>query len=141
MHNPKHKASTIIHHLIFADMKSFIKNSRKHDIAFHPSGQIDISARIARRMSLSPGDVIDIAEENGEWYIYVRFRAGSYTGRHQGRVWTTGRNCGTYRLCSKAITDAVLAIARSTQTLRCPCGNEIEIDNKKYITIIYRCKL
>lgn len=122
-------------------MKSILSNSRKHDITFHASGKIDISAHIARRLSLVPGDVIDIAQENGEWYIYVKLRTGNYVGRHEGRVWATARGKGTFRTWSKALSMAILKEAGSIKLLRCPCGMEIERDNKKYITIIYRCSL
>ena len=122
-------------------MKSLLPNSRKHDIAFYASGKIDISAHIARRLSLAPGDVIDIARDAGEWYLYVKLRAGSYSGRHDGRVWATARGKGTFRTSSKAMTDAVFAATGASRILRCPCGAEIERDNNRYITIIYRCSL
>lgn len=123
-------------------MKSIAPNSRKHDISFHASGKIDISAHIARKLSLAPGDVVDIVREAGELYLYVRLRAGNYAGRHAGRVWATARGKGTFRTWSRAMATAILKAAGSTaSTLRCPCGAEIERDNKKYITIIYRCSL
>ena len=122
-------------------IKSILPNSRRHDISFHASGKIDISAHIARRLALSPGDVIDIAREKGEWYIYVKLRSGNYVGRHDGRVWATARGKGTFRTWSKAITQAVLAAAGADTLLRCPCGMEIERNNIKYITIIHRCSL
>lgn len=89
-------------------MKSILPNSRKHDISFHPSGKIDISAHIARSLSLAPGDVIDIVCESGELYLYVKLRAGNYAGRHDGRVWATAHGKGTFRTWSKAMTTAVL---------------------------------
>lgn len=122
-------------------MKSILPNSRKHDLAFHASGRIDISAHVARKLSLSPGDVIDIAQEGGEWYLYVKLRSGSYTGRHDGRVWATANGKGTFRTWSKALTHFVLAATGVTGRLRCPCGIEIERDKRKFITIIYRCSL
>lgn len=122
-------------------MKSILPNSRKHDISFHPSGKIDISAHIARSLSLAPGDVIDIVQESGEWYLYVKLRSGHYVGRHDGRVWATARGKGTFRTCSKAITNAVLTATGTESRLRCPCGAEIERAGIKYITIIYRCSL
>lgn len=48
-------------------MKSILPNSRKHDISFHPSGKIDISAHIARSLSLAQGDVIDIAYKSANY--------------------------------------------------------------------------
>ncbi len=122
-------------------MKSILPNSRKHDISFHASGKIDISAHIARKLSLAPGDIIDIAHENGERYLYVKLRSGNYAGRHNGQVWATANGKGTFRTCSKALATAMLAAAAVSGRLRCPCGAVIERNNTKYITIIYRCSL
>lgn len=123
-------------------MKSILSNSRKHDISFDASGRIDISAHVARKLSLSPGDVIDIAYEYGELYLYVKLRAGQYTGRHIGRVWTTAHGKGTFRTCSKKLVKAVFTGAKvKGKRLRCPCGMEVIRDSIKYITIIYRCSL
>lgn len=122
-------------------MKSILPNSRRHDISFFPSGKIEISAHIAHKLSLRPGDVIDIVQEFGELYIYVKLRSGNYVGRHDGRVWATANGKGTFRTCSKALASAVLATAGVNGRLRCPCGMEIENNNTKYITIIYRCSL
>lgn len=123
-------------------MKSLLSTSRKHDISFYASGRIDISAHVARKLSLAPGDVIDIACEYGELYLYVKLRAGQYSGRHVGRVWSTTHGKGTFRTCSKKLTKAILAGAEAKgERLRCPCGREIERNNTKYITIIYRNSL
>lgn len=123
-------------------MKSILPSSRKHDISFDASGKIDISAHIARKLSLAPGDVIDIVYEYGELYLYVKLRAGTYTGRHIGQVWATAHGKGTFRTCSKTLAMAVLRGAEVTgKRLRCPCGMEVIRDNIKYITIIYRCSL
>ena len=124
-------------------MKSILPNSRKHDISFHASGKIDISAHIARKLALAPGDVIDIVcDARGEWCIYVKHRAASTTGRHYGRVWATAHGGkGTFRAWSKTLTGVILSAAGVGPVLRCPCGDEIECDNIKYITIIYRRSL
>lgn len=122
-------------------MKSILTNSRKHDISFYASGKIEISAHIARRLSLVPGDVIDIAQEHDEWYLYVKLRSGKYVGRHDGRVAATSKGKGTFRTYSKAMTNTVLSAAGFTDRLRCPCGADIERNNIKYITIIYSCSL
>ena len=122
-------------------MRSILQNSRKHDLTFHQSGRIDISAHIARRLSLAPGDVIDIAQEAGEWYLYVKLRAGSYSGRHEGRIWATAKGKGSFRTWCKALSMAVLQAASASDILRCLCGEELERDSRKFITIIYRRSL
>ena len=122
-------------------MKSILQNSRKHDMSFHASGRIDISAHVARRLSLAPGDVIDIVQESGELYLCVRLRAGSYAGRHDGKVYATAhREKGTFRTWSRALASAVLERVGDTAVFRCPCGDDFERDGKTYITIIYRFK-
>lgn len=122
-------------------MKSILPNSRKHDISFHASGKIDISAHVARSLALAPGDVIDIAQESGERYLYVRLRAGEYAGRHEGTVWATANGKGTFRTWSRTLANAMLSAAGISGTLRCPCGAESVRTNIKYITIVYRCSL
>ncbi len=121
-------------------MHSILPNSRRHDIAIHASGRIDISARIARALSLAPGDVIDIARDNGEWYLYVKYRADNYTGNHRGRVWATSNGKGTFRTHSASIARAIFFATGTplTGVLRFPCGTIINRDNQTFITIIYR---
>lgn len=125
-------------------MKSLLPSSRRHDISIHHSGRIDISARVARILSLRPGDVIDItAGTNGELYLYVRQRAAAIIGRHAGTVWATApHGKGTYRCKSQQLARAVLSHARCTAVrLRCPCGEPIQQDNTTYVTIIHHCQL
>lgn len=125
-------------------MKSILMNSRCHDLTVHGSGQIDISARVARRLELQTGDVVDVLhDDGGELYLYVKYRKGEYAGRHKGRVWAAkhgGR--GTYRTWSKTLAEALLRAARSEgDLLRCPCGEEREQEGRRLITIIWRSNL
>lgn len=123
-------------------MKSILPASRKHDVSFYASGRIDISAHIARRLSLAPGDVIGIALDGGEMYIYVKLRAGHYSGRHVGRVYATSHGRGTFRTSAKALARAVLdAAAVKSGCLRCPCGADIVRNNYKFISIIFHHSL
>ena len=123
-------------------MTSLLKTSRKHDIAFYASGRIDISAHLARLLSLAPGDVVDIVEENREWYMCVKLRSGNYAGRHEGKVYaTTRRGKGTFRTWSRTFAAAALKASGQTARLRCPCGEVVERDGKVYVTIIYACSL
>lgn len=127
--------------LILKLMKSLIPSSRKHDLVFHSDGRIDISAKIARVLSLNPGDIIGISEEQGEWFLHVRLRAGCYSGRHDGKVFPTARGRGTWRTQSVKMTSAILKASSSAGPLRLPCGQPIIRDNNKYITIIHHIKL
>lgn len=119
-------------------MKSFISSSRKHDISFHHNGRIDISAHLAKRLSLSPGDVIDILKHQGEWYICVKLRAGTYIGRHIGKVWHASGHKGTFRTQAKPVTNAILAELGNPKSFHCPVGEDFIHDNMLFITIIYK---
>ena len=123
--------------------KSLLPSSRRHDISFHASGRIDISARIARRLSLAPGDVIDIASDRrGEWYLYVKYRAGQCAGRYHATVWPVNKgHGGSFRTCSRALTSLALSATPGRTILRCPCGEETLRDGIIFITIIWHCSL
>lgn len=49
-------------------MQSILGNTRKADITFYASGRIDISARVAKHLQLSRGDVLDIMIDQDEFY-------------------------------------------------------------------------
>ena len=53
-------------------IQSLLEKSRKADISFHRNGKIDITARVARLLSLRRGDVIDVGVDNTECFLYVR---------------------------------------------------------------------
>lgn len=53
-------------------MSSVIGTTRKPDIYFRSSGQIDITARVTEDLGLSPGDSLDIWQDGEEYYLYAR---------------------------------------------------------------------
>ena len=111
----------------FADktMTSVLGNTRRHDIAFHPNGRIDITARVAKAMGLEAGDVIDIVTGNGECYLRIKHRAANVVGRHEAQVYPTSRSvrkCHNLRCHSKRLTDAVLKMCGTKDTARLNTG-------------------
>ena len=62
-------------------MQSILGNTRKADITFYASGRIDISARVAKHLQLSRGDVLDIMIDQDEFYLYVRLRSPNGTDK------------------------------------------------------------
>lgn len=76
-------------------MLSILGNTRKADIIFNSGGRICISARVAKLLDLSNGDVIDIATDEYETYLYVKHHA-PVVGRHEGMVFRSnkrGKHC------------------------------------------------
>lgn len=107
-------------------MRSLLEHSRRPDIVFCPSGRIDIGARAARQLRLRRGDVIDLAEEEGELYLYVRCRRPA-GGRYEATVFPTNRRGFHFRTYSRALCASVLAMCGTDGAARLSTG-EPELD-------------
>ena len=119
-------------------MTSLLPNSRRPDITVNVTGRIDITCRIARKLDLHPGDVIDVSQSGQEYYLYVRHTADNIVGRHEGQCYPTSRGGhGSYRTWSVRLARAIRAASgHADMILRFPCGEAVVIDNKIYIPII-----
>ncbi|MBR5835201.1 MAG: hypothetical protein IKY66_03460 [Bacteroidales bacterium] len=121
-------------------------STRCPDISFHRNGQIDITARISNAIGIEEGDVIDIAEDRGEYYLYVRVKSAEVVGRHEARCYPTkrgkkgrGRNLRAY---SKRLCDFVLSCSGSCDVARVPAGKSEDIPSLgKAINVILGCNL
>lgn len=94
-------------------MQSVLGSTRKMDIVFYRSGRMDITARVARILSLARGDVIDMLVSDREVYMYVRYRA-PLIGRHEATVYPTNKKGKHFRAYSKRLCRFML----------CKCGGE-----------------
>ena len=107
-------------------MNCELKNTRRPDITFHSDGRIDITARVAKALSLRPGDVIDIAHDTGEYYLYVKHR--NAVGRHEAQCHATyrGKTCNNLRAHSKQLCLAVLRVNGNYTIARLPVGEPLQ---------------
>lgn len=97
-------------------------SSRRPDITFHRDGRIDITSRISAMLELHPGDIIDLCNDGNEWYLYVRYKVGTYAGKHEAQVYPTNKgkhSCHNFRAYSKRITDTVLDISGGDKAQIC----------------------
>lgn len=124
-------------------MESLLGNSRKPDISFFRDGHIDITARVAKSLSLSDGDIIDILRDGREFYLYVKTRSSDVVGQHTGRCRPTRPNSyRNFRINCKKLADAILAECNETEVVRLAAGESIEIPNiGVVIPLITRIKL
>ena len=125
-------------------MTSILTNTRRPDISVNAAGRIDITARVARSLAMEPGDVIDIAAEGREYYLYVRHKASNLRGRHVGQCFPTSRigRGGSYRTWSVQLAAAIRSAAGTGElSLRLPCGEAVVINDKVYVPIIMKCAL
>ena len=102
-----------------------IHHTRKADIVFYSSGRIDITSHIAKQLHLSRGDVLDIMSENGELYLYVRYRSPT-GGRHEACVFPSNRQGKHFRASSKRLCSAILDVSGVTDKARLCVGEPKE---------------
>ncbi len=109
-------------------MQSILGNTRKADITFHRSGRIDISARVATQLDMHSGDVIDIMESHGEYYLYIKHRA-PVIGRHEATVYNTNRQGKHFRTYSGRLCHALLSICGNGSDVVRLCVGEPQLHN------------
>lgn len=102
-------------------------NIRRHDIVFYPSGRIDISARVAHLLALSDGDVVDIADDGGEYFLYVRLCKPLH-GRFEARVFRDNGRGGHMRTYSRKLRDALPGVCGNTDVVRFCVGEPLHDD-------------
>ena len=105
--------------------------TRCGDITFHPDGRIDLTAHVTKSLSLSAGDVINIARVDGrfcEHYLYVARRASETIGRHASTCHPVKNNGCYQRVHCKRLTSYVLSRLHSTTAIRLRVGAITTVD-------------
>lgn len=115
-------------------MQRLLENTRRHDITFHRSGLIRITARVVRALQLRPGDSINIAVSNGE---YLLFAVRHNIGRHEAQCHPTKQGCRNYcansiRLCRMFFQ----ALSLDADSVSFMVGEPTEQLGAKYLPII-----
>lgn len=118
-------------------MRSLLgRNSRRPDVTFHANGRIDITARVARVIGIADGDVIDVAFEGGEFYMFVKLKAEECTGRHEAQCWATKRGSHNFRAHSKRLCQNIMRLSGATDVARLPVGDRALLFNKTTWAVI-----
>ena len=119
-------------------MKNLLEHTRRPDISFSRKGTIRITARVARVLSLRPGDAINIAV-NREEYLLHAIRHIRHIGRTEAQCYPTKQGSENYcansaRLC-RALLDSVGVV---TDKAAFNVGEAFERDGTLYLPIITR---
>ena len=122
-------------------MGSLLGNSREPDIYFRESGHIDIPPRISSEIGLEVGDVIDIWEEDDEYFLYVKHKAADLKGKHQAVCRKLCSKSKWIRAGSKKLADAMIRLVDAKEA-NFPCGDIVMLhDNLPAIPIITKKNL
>lgn len=83
-----------------------------------------MSAHVANVLHLAKGDVIDIMEDDGEYFLYVRLRM-PYVGKHEGMVFPSKIGCRSYRSCSKRLSKHILQVCGAHKKVKLCVGEQM----------------
>lgn len=119
-------------------IKSILGNTRRADISFFSSGRIDITSRIADALCLQEGDVIDIMNEDREFYLYIRIRAADTCGRHEACCYPSKRGGRHFRTYCRRLSSAILKECGQSYRANLAAGTIVDINGTKAIHIITR---
>lgn len=101
--------------------------TRQADLIVSNNGVLGITARVARMLSLEPGDVVDLAVDGVECYLYVRHRHGEIHGRHEGAAKPTSKCkkvCRNMRVHSVRLCRMLLRLCHRTDKARLMVGEK-----------------
>lgn len=95
-------------------MELLIEQSRRPDITFFRDGRILMSASVTLALGLKPGDCINIAADNGEFYLFAL--PNPPCGRNIARVYPTKPNSNNFCANSVRLTRRLLDMLHITDT-------------------------
>lgn len=118
-------------------MIKLLEHTRRPDISFYRNGTIRIAARVARILSLRPGDAVNIAVTDGEYLLYaVRYQNTNY--RYEAQCYRSKRGGGenycanSVRLCRALFNSVGVKSARVSYM----AGEAVDKNGVKYVPII-----
>lgn len=120
-------------------MFNLLTHTRRPDVSFNRNGKIRLTARVVRMLSMSPGDSINIAVNDGEYLLHStphdadetlrRFEAKCYPSKRGG-----GKHycANSVRLCRSLLE----AIGSHADKVSFNVGEALTISGTLYLPII-----
>lgn len=122
-------------------MKKLLEQPRRPDITFCCNGRIFITARVSRILSISPGDSINIAHEDGEYLLFA-VRHSDCIGRlvaqcHPTKKHSRNLSANSVELCRAVLRHANVHTGRASFM----AGEAFEKYGTLFLPIIIKCPL
>lgn len=119
-------------------MTNLLERTRRPDITFYRNGRIRIAARVARILSIHPGDSINIACRDGEYLLFAN-RHETSPGRFEAQCHPTNKGCLNFCASSVRLCRALLsALHLQVPKVAFMTGQPVELDGSLYLPIITR---
>lgn len=122
-------------------MIKLLERTRRPDITFARNGRISITAKVVHQLSLQPGDSINVAFRNGEYYLFAARHANA-VGRHIAQCYPTKK--GSRNFCANSVDLSRLMLDLCNiraQRASFIVGKCETTDGKVYLPIIYKMPL
>lgn len=120
-------------------MRNLLENTRRPDITFNRNGRIFITARVARILSISPGDTINVAVMGEEYMLFAQHKS---IGRHTATCYPTKKGSNNFCANSAQLSRAMLeAIQFTGDRATFMVGKEVTMHGTVYCPIITRMPL
>ena len=119
-------------------MYKLLEHTRRPDITFNRNGCISITARVARMLSLRPGDSINIAVSGGEYLLHAIHHSNDI-GRHLARCFPSKRGGNDFRVQCVALCRSLFAsVGITSNRAAFMVGEKMERAGVVYVPIITR---
>ena len=122
-------------------MIKLLEHTRRPDITFRRDGRISIAARVARILSIRPGDNLNIATDGDECLLFA-IPGKERSGRHVASCYPSKKGGYNLRANSTALCRAMLELSRiEGDRAAFSCGDPIIKEGRLYIPIINKMPL
>lgn len=116
-------------------MEKIISTTRRPDITFHETGEIYITARVARILNLDKDSCINVAIHKGEYLLIAEHYTGMI-GSHTGRCYPVNVGSRYYRANSVRLCRAILDVCGASGHAALMCGEAVTVSGKTFLPII-----
>lgn len=121
-------------------MEKILSTTRRPDITFYATGEIYITARVARTLQLTGESCINVAKDKGEYLLFAEHYDGMI-GNHTGRCYPVNAGSRYFRANSVRLCRAMLEACGVSGRAALMCGETINVSGKTCLPIITRTTL
>lgn len=117
-------------------LKRIIGPTRRTDISFYSDGRVELSSYVVKTLGLQHGDVVDVASDGHEYFLFAAVQAPQ--GRHRTQCRETNPGGKHFRFNSVRLARTMLeaAGAQGCDVVHLPVGDVATAYGKKALTII-----
>lgn len=118
-------------------MKKLLDSIRRAELTASGCGRIYIGSRLTTLLGIQQGDVVNVAEEHGEYYLFVQHSAGEDSAKYRGVCFRSSSRGGGMLLSNTRLARELMrAAGMKGRRAGFPCGDPVERGGITYIPII-----